>query len=223
MMGAMGTATSSVTPSGSFEKGSTGAAIEEWAKNVEAAGKNVENSAQQNGAPSSAAIGALIGAVAAGGKGVDALPTEQMKTFLPETLGGLPRTNVAASRNAAMGFQVAEASADYADASGKSLRLEVNDAGGAKGVFALANWAGVEQEREWQGGYEKTYRADGRMIHERWDSSSGSGEYSLVVGDRFSVELSGSAASMDELKAAMTSGVNLAALETVARDAKPAS
>ena len=153
---------------------------------------------------------------------MDALPTDQMKTFLPETLGGLPRTSVAASRNAAMGFQVAEASADYADASGKSLRLEVNDAGGAKGVFALANWAGVEEEREWQGGYEKTYRADGRMIHERWDSGSGSGEYSLVVGDRFSVELSGSAASMDELKAAMTSGVNLAGLETIAREAKPA-
>jgi len=222
MISAMSGATSSVTPSGSFEKGSTGAAIEEWAKNVEKAGKQVENSAQQNGAPSAAAIGALVGAVAAGGKGVDALPTDQMKTFLPETLGGLPRTNVTASRNAAMGFQVAEASADYADASGKSLRLEVNDAGGAKGVIALANWAGVEEEREWQGGYEKTYRADGRMIHERWDSSSGSGEYSLVVGDRFAVEVSGSAASMDELKAAMTNGVNLAGLETIAREAKPA-
>jgi hypothetical protein len=221
-MGGMGPATSAVTPSGSFEKGTTGAAIEEWAKNVEQAGKQVENSAQQNGAPSASAIGALVGAVAGGGKGVDALPTEQMKTFLPETLGGLPRTSITASRNAAMGFQVAEASADYADASGRNLRLEVNDAGGAKGVFALANWAGVEEEREWQGGYEKTYRADGRMIHERWDSSSGSGEYSVVVGDRFSVELSGSAASMDELKAALTSGVNLAGLETVAREAKPA-
>ena len=44
----------------------------------------------------------------------------------------------------------------------------------------------------------------------------------MVVGDRFSVELSGSAASMDELKAAMTSGVNLAGLETIAREAKPA-
>ena len=221
-MGAMGAATSSVTPSGSFEKGTTGAAIEDWAKNMEAAGKAVEDSAKQNnGAPSAAAIGAMVGAVAGGGKGVDALPTDQMKTFLPETLGGLPRTGVSASRNAAMGFQVAEASADYADASGKSLRLEVNDAGGAKGVFALANWAGVEEEREWQGGYEKTYRADGRMVHERWDSGSGSGEYSLVVGDRFSVELSGSAASMDELKATMTSGVNLAGLETIAREAKP--
>ena len=150
-MGALGAATSSVTPSGSFEKGTTGAAIEDWAKNMEAAGKAVEDSAKQNnGAPSAAAIGAMVGAVAGGGKGVDALPTDQMKTFLPETLGGLPRTGVSASRNAAMGFQVAEASADYADASGKSLRLEVNDAGGAKGVCA-GELGRVEEEREWQG------------------------------------------------------------------------
>ena len=46
MVGAMGGA-ASVTPSGSFEKGTTGAAIEEWAKNVEQAGKQVENSASR--------------------------------------------------------------------------------------------------------------------------------------------------------------------------------
>jgi hypothetical protein len=44
----------------------------------------------------------------------------------------------------------------------------------------------------------------------------------MIVGDRFAVELSGGAASIGELKAAMTSGVNLAALETIAREAKPA-
>lgn len=219
MIGAMGP---SMTSSGSFEKGSTGAAIEEWAKNVEAAGKQVESSAEKNGAPSAAAIGSLVGAIAAGGKTVEALPTDRMKTFLPETLGGLPRTNVSASRNSAMGFQVAEASADYSDGAGRSLHLAVNDAGGAKGVLALANWAGVEEEREWQGGYEKTYRADGRMIHERWDSGSGSGEYSVIVGERFAVELAGKAANMDELKAMLTSGINLAELETVAREETPA-
>lgn len=208
---------------GSFEKGSTGAALEDWAKNMEAAGKAVEDSAKQNnGAPSAAAVGAMVGAVVAGGKGVDALPADQIKAYLPETLGGLPRTATSASRNAAMGFQVAEASADYSDGAGRNLRLEINDTGGAKGVLALANWANVEQEREWAGGYEKTYRADGRIVHERWDSGSNSGEYSLVVGDRFSVELSGKAASMDELKTTLATGVNLTALETVAREAKPA-
>jgi hypothetical protein len=222
-MGMMNRPDATVTSSGSFEKGSVGAGIEEWAKGMEAAGKAVEQSAQQNnGAPSADAIGSLIGAAVSGGKGVDALPTEELKAYLPETLGGLPRTSFSASRNAALGFQVAEASADYGDGAGRSLRLEINDAGGARGVFALANWANVEEERQWQGGYEKTYRADGRMVHERWDSGSGSGEYSLVVGERFSVELSGNAGSVDELKATLGSGVNLGGLETVARAAQPA-
>ena len=207
--------------SGHFEKGSSGAALEEWAKNMEAAGKAVEDSAKQNnGAPSGAAIGALVGAAVAGGKGVDALSSDEIKAYLPETLGGLPRTSTSASRNAAMGFQVAEAQADYGDGAGKNLRLEINDTGGAKGILALASWANIEEQKEWQGGYEKTYRADGRIIHERWDS--GSGEYSVIVGDRFSVEISGNAGSMDELKAALASGVNLGGLETVARTAKPA-
>ncbi len=213
----------SVASTGSFEKGSAGAALEDWAKNMESAGKAVEDSAKQNnGAPSSAAVGAMVGAVVAGGKGVDALPADQIKAYLPETLGGLPRTATSASRNAAMGFQVAEASADYSDGAGRDLKLEIHDTGGAKGILALANWANVEEQKEWQGGYEKTYRADGRIVHERWDSGSNNGEYSVIVGDRFSVEVSGNAASMDELKSTLASGVNLGGLETVAREAKPA-
>jgi Yip1-like protein len=212
-----------ISSSGGFEKGTLGAGIEEWAKGMEAAGKQVEQSAQQNnGAPSADAIGSLIGAAVGGTKGVDALPADQLKAYLPETLGGLPRTSLSASRNAALGFQVAEASADYGDGAGKSLRLEINDAGGARGAYALASWANVEEERQWQGGYEKTYHADGRMIHERWDSGSGSGEYSLVLGQRFSVELSGNAASVDELKAALGAGVNLGGLETLANASRPA-
>jgi hypothetical protein len=212
-----------ITSSGHFEKGSGAAALEEWAKNMEAAGKAVEDSAKQNnGPPSGAAIGALVGAAVGGGKAVDALSSEEIKAYLPETLGGLPRTSTSASRNAAMGFQVAEAQADYGDGAGKGLRLEINDTGGAHGILALASWANIEEEKEWQGGYEKTYRADGRIVHERWDSGSGSGEFSVIVGDRFSVEISGNAASMDELKAALATGVNLAALENVAKSAKPA-
>jgi hypothetical protein len=223
MFGAAGMP-SIATSSGSYEPSGGAAALEEWAKNMEKAGKAVEDSAKDNnGAPSGAAIGALVGAAVAGGKGVDALSSDEMKSYLPETLGGLPRTATSASRNNAMGFQVAEASADYSDGAGKNLRLEINDTGGAKGILALASWANVEEQKEWQGGYEKTYRADGRIVHERWDSGSSNGEYSVIVGDRFSVEISGNAPSVDALKSALASGVNLSGLETVAREAKPAS
>lgn len=200
----------------SFEKGSAGAALEEWAKNMEKAGEQVEASARQNqGAPSAAAVGALIGA-AVRGAGVAALSTDQLKTFLPETLGGLPRTGLTSERNGALGFEVAEATADYSDDAGRKLRLKINDTGGAKGFLALADWAKVEEEREWAGGYEKTYRADGRILHERWDSGSGRGEYEVIVGNRFVVEISGDAGSMDELKSAFAAGVDLAGLEAAA-------
>jgi hypothetical protein len=123
-----------------------------------------------------------------------------------------------------MGFEVAEASADYSDGASRNLRLEINDTGGAQGLLALAAWANVEEEREWDGGYEKTYRDDGRMIHERWDSRSSRGEYSEIVANRFAVKVSGQAASMDELKMALASGVDLAGLEAAAAaQAKPAS
>jgi hypothetical protein len=205
-----------VTDSG-FEKGSSGAALEEWAKQMEAAGKQVEASAQQNqGAPSAAAIGALVGAAVGGNTSVSALPADQLKAYLPETLGGLPRTGLSAERNAAMGIDATEANADYGDGAGRSLRLEISDTGGAKGLVALAAWANVENEREWDGGYERNYRADGRMVHERWDSSGNRGEYTVIVGKRFAVGIAGQAASMDELKAALASGVNVAGLEATA-------
>jgi len=200
-----------------FAEGSTGAAIEEWARQMEEAGKQVEASAQQNqGAPSAAAIGALVGAAVGGKAGVAALPAEQLKGYLPETLGGLPRTGLSVERNAAMGFEVAEASADYGDGAGRNLRLEINDTGGAQGLLSLAAWANAESEREWDGGFERNYRADGRMVHERWDSSGNRGEYTVILGNRFIVELNGQAASMDELKAALASGVNIAGLEATA-------
>ncbi len=222
MWGGYGVSGPTVSESGSFDKDSPLGKLEEWSKNVEAAGKQIEQSAEsQGGMPSGEAIGQLMGAVVGGsGKGVDALPTDQIKTLLPETLGGLPRTNISAERNSALGFQVSEASADYSDGAGRNLRLELNDTGGARGLVALATWAGVEQEREWSGGYERDYRADGRMIHERWDSTSGTGEYGLIVGERFALEISGEAANIDELKAALGAGVDIAHLETVASQAK---
>ncbi len=155
---------------------------------MEKAGKQVEQSAeQQGGVPSGAAVGQLIGAVVGGEKGVEALPTDQIKAFLPETLAGLPRTSASAERNDAMGFQVSEAEADYSDGAGRNLQLEINDTGGAQGFVALAAWASVEQEREWQGGYERTTARTAAWSTSAGTANNGTGEYGMIVGQRFSV------------------------------------
>ena len=113
-----------------------------------------------------------------------------------------------------MGMQVAEARATYSDGANRSLHLEVTDMGSAKGLMSLAGWAAVQNDRETDHGYEKTYKQSGRLVHEQWDSQTKFGEYSIVLGDRFAVKVSGNADSIDQLKAAVAT-MNLAGLEAL--------
>lgn len=182
---------------------------EEASKKMEAAQKSGDANAQAQ------AAGAMLGAVLGGGDTVESLTPETLKPFLPETLGGMPRTSYEASRNAPIGIQVSNAKATYRNPQGgPELNLEITDTGGAKGMMALAGFAGIEEDKQSDHGYQKTYHSDGRMIHEEWNNS-GSGEYTIVLGDRFVVAVHGSgAANIDALKAA-TGQVNLAGLEAL--------
>lgn len=144
-------------------------------------------------------------------KDMETLAPDRMKGFLPESPGSLARTEVTAERSGAMGIQVSTAEAHYSDNAGQDVELKITDLGGASGLAALASWAGIEQDRQTQSGYDKTYKSDGQVIHEQWDNETKHGEYFVLVGNRFSVEASGHAASIDVLKAAVNS-VDLGAL-----------
>jgi hypothetical protein len=107
-----------------------------------------------------------------------------------------------------------EAKATYMGEDGRSLDLQITDTGTAKGLLALAGWAGNEGENETSTGYEKTYHDGGRLVHEQWDRSSSRGEYGVVLGERFTVKVEGQADSIDELKAALAD-LDLDALEAM--------
>ena len=189
-----------------YDEDSSFGKLDKWSKEVEAAGKKLEQ-AQQSGdqAAQEEALKAMMGAAFGGGQQVESLAPDRLKAFVPDELGGLARSSIAAERNAAMGIQISQANATYSDDSGRELRLEITDAGTAKGLLGLAGWAGMEGEREENGRYEKTFRDDGMLIHEEWDSNDAAGEYSVVVGDRFTVKVEGAAGSVDELRDAMES------------------
>ena len=174
-----------------------GQRAEQAGKDMEAAQKSGDSAAQ------SAAMGKMMGAMAGGN--VEALPPEQIKAFLPDSLGDLKRTSLSAQRNAAMGMQVSEADAEYAADNGRHIRLEVSDTGGAKGLVSLATAMAPEEEKQTEHGYEKTYNANGNLIHEQWDTQSKYGEYGVLVGQRFSVKASGNVDSIDQLKQAVAS------------------
>ncbi|WP_424682851.1 Yip1 family protein [Frateuria sp. YIM B11624] len=185
-----------------------GERAEQASKELEAAQKSGDTAAQH------AAMGKMMGAAMGNDGSVQALSTEQVKAFLPETLLGLTRTSSSAQRNNAMGMQVTEAHAEYGDGNGRNVTLEVTDMGTAKGLMAMAGAMSPEEERSTDHGYEKTYTADGRLTHEAWDDQSKSGEYSVVVGQRFTVKAQGAAGSIDDLKQAVAS-VDLARLEAM--------
>jgi hypothetical protein len=179
------------------------------------AGKKMEQAQKTGDANAQAqAAGQVMGAILGGGDQVEALAPDMLKPFVPETLAGLKRTDLSAERNGAMGMQFSQANANYSDGAGHNLHLEIGDMGSAKGITALAGWAGVEQSRETDHGYDKTYKQDGRLTHEEWNTQSKYGEYSLVLGDRFTVKVSGNADSIDQIKGAVGS-LNLAGLEAL--------
>jgi len=160
------------------------------------------------------ATGKMVAAVTGGGNHVEAISLDQVRAFLPDSLGDLKRTSISAQRNGAMGMQVADATAEYSDSSGHNITLEVTDSGGAKGLVAMASAMAPEEEKQTDHGYEKTHTESGRLIHEAWDTQSSSGEFSVLVGQRFTVKASGHTDSIDQLKQAVTS-VDLAKLESM--------
>jgi hypothetical protein len=209
-------ATGYAHPGGDFAPGSTGAALQDWTKKMADASKQVDAARKSGDANAQAnAVGQMVGAAVGSGGKVESLAPDQLKPFVPDALQGLKRTQLSVDRSGAMGVQISKATATYADDAQHQLNLEITDTGSLKGLVGFASgWAGVEQDTETDTGYDKTYKSGSQLVHEKWDNRGNFGEYGVVVGNRYSVKVSGNAASIDDLKAAVTS-VNLAGLEAL--------
>jgi hypothetical protein len=198
---------SSSGSAGAFASGTAGAALQDYAKRLQDASGKVD-AAQKSGDPNAKAdaMSQLVGAAMGGSGKVESLSPDRIKPFLPDTLNGLPRTQASAERNAALGMQISKASASYSDGANRQLTLVITDTGALKGLMGFAaGWGGVEQESENDQGYEKTYKSNGQIMHEKWNKQSQSGEFGVVIVDRYSIDVSGNASSIDDLKAAAAS------------------
>ncbi len=195
-----------------FDKNSPGGKMEDWANKMESASEELKKAQESGDAQQqSEAMDKMVSAAMGNTGPVESLAPERIKAFLPEKLAGLPRSDLSAERSGAMGIQISTARGTYEDQSGNGLQVEITDMGAAKGIMGLAGWLGVEQERVTETGYEKTYKNGQMLVHEQWDRQSASGEYSLVVADRFSVTVTGNAPDIGTLKSA-ASGIDIEGL-----------
>lgn len=200
-----------------FDKDSNLGRLQAMAERMDAAGKKME-AAQKSGDATAQgqALGEAMGAMMGADGAVEALAPDLLKPFVPDQLGGLARTSISVERNAAAGMQVSEATARYADDDGIALRLQIKDFGGIGSMVSmLAGFAAIGSEKETEDGYERTYRdGSGRVVHETWSSRDRSGQFAILIGERFMVEVSGSGTDMERIKASMA-GLDLAGLEAL--------
>lgn len=130
---------------------------------------------------------------------VSAVPTDTLKAMLPEKIGDFTRTSVSTT---AMGKAGGGAEGVYT-ASGQSFTLRVNDLLAVSALSGIGAAMGIEQSKEDADGYEKVGTVDGQWRTERWNNTSRSGAYGIMVADRFQVEAEGDAPSVETLKLAV--------------------
>ena len=204
-------------PAVTYDKDSRLGKLEEFSKKMEEAGKKKEH-AQKSGDPHKqmeAAMGAL-GTALSGGKGVEPVQLEALKPFLPEKAAGLPKSSYSNDRSGVPGLMAAKVQAVYSDESGKQLRLEVVDTGGAAGLTGLAGWAmlGAAKESENDQRIERMRKEGNRMVREEISKRGGTNSYMVILADRFLVSGEGRGIDFDTVKSAVNS-IDLAKVESL--------
>lgn len=196
-----------------FDKDSTMGKLEALSKKLDESGKKIDAAAKSGDANAQAAAAVeSLGTLLGGGNRVEPVNIDQLKPLIPETFAGLAKTHTSAEKAGALGLSVSKAEASYGDGAEKRATLEITDTGGVSGLTALAGWMGAEGESDDENESERTYKADGRMVHEKRSKNGGTNEFAIVIGDRFVVSATGNGVTLDSLKSAVSS-LDVAKLE----------
>ncbi|PXV59228.1 Yip1 domain-containing protein [Dyella jiangningensis] len=176
--------------------------LSDMGANTARAAKDLEN-AQKTGdvAAQQAAMGKLMSGDSK--TVVTSLSPRTLQGFLPDELDGMKRSDFNAQRSGAMGMQISTARATYSDGRIRTLQVEVADTGNMRGMMAVASAMTPAAEEQTDRGYDKTYTDHDRLVHESWSTQTKSGEFSVVVANRFTVKASGNAEDIDQLKQAV--------------------
>ncbi|MET0546211.1 MAG: Yip1 family protein, partial [Caulobacterales bacterium] len=152
------------------------------------------------------------------GKNIPALPTDTLKSLLPETLpGGFTRTAMSTGSGGAMGFSGATAEGVYTSGD-SSIQLSVVDMAGAGALMGMASAFGVEASQETETSYSKTGKVDGRMTIEEADKTAKTASYSVVVSDRIALSAEGQNVTGDDVKRAI-SAIGIPRVEALVKNA----
>lgn len=140
----------------------------------------------------------------ADGKTLPVVDFRKLRDLLPEKLAGLPRTGVGGKKTGVAQMQISLAEATYREGD-KEIEVTITDTGGmALALVGMASWMNLEIDEENQdGSYTRTTTVNGHKAFENFDPQQGSGETSLVVGNRFMVLVKGSGVAPSDISSAI--------------------
>jgi hypothetical protein len=150
------------------------------------------------------------------GKDVPSVPAETLKGLLPGAVGGFP------AHRPGEQFRRGRRHVDRHRGGRLSEgQLQLPPGGHRPGRDGRDGGHGQRRQRRVHAGdrhglRERSGKVGGRLTTEEWDREAKSGRYSILVGDRFTVEANGNADSVDVLKQAVAS-VDAGRLEALAR------
>lgn len=111
-------------------------------------------------------------------------------TYLPAQIDEMKKENPRGETTTMGEWTYSNASADYNGAEGKSARVEVLDYAYIGVLYApVRMWLKMKINKESTEGFERTTEVGGYPAYEKWDASSERGELTVLVGDRFIVQV----------------------------------
>jgi hypothetical protein len=194
------------------------AKLEEASKKMEAASKQIE-AAQASGDQEAAskAMGAMLGAAMGGGDNTKPFVPEILQTFVPEKMGGMPRTSIEARTDSAMGLSFSSVEALYSK-DNQSINVKVQDIGAVKVLaMGMAAWASSTVNRETPDEVERVYQKDGISYKEEYRKDGSHADFGIMLPNGLMVDATANGVDMDTLKSAVNS-MDMAALGALTRE-----
>lgn len=145
---------------------------------------------------------------------------KKLKELLPDTIGGLKRSNAEGMKQGVSGMKFSKAEGSYSE-EGKdgSASVTITDFGGMPGMIeGMAAWSGIDIDNESDTEIQKTLEVAGHKAYAEINKENKSGQISLVVGGRFVVEIrvDGGAPDIEALKT-QAEAMRLKELEALAK------
>lgn len=146
------------------------------------------------------------------------LQPKELIALLPAEICGQRRTSAKGEKSGAMGINVAQASGSYGgnDAPGFDVKIIDLAAMGPLGALTGLGLVATEFESESDDGYERTVQYGDHKGVEKYSTASKSGSVTVIVNNRFTVEVEGRDIEAGQLKTAIEA-LDLNALNDLSR------